>query len=271
MNVRKEFDYTPQIDITAAQIGISKWNWAFTDSEELEVALRIMVGNNFDVLPIKNRDESFDRYFSTIVPNDYSSIVVRNIEDSVTIYYRLSFKDLIRKFKQGKAKYFFVRDSDEILGLVTVADLNTILVYNYLYTVISEIERGISDLFEQFVDQEKVLKYFSESDNKEFQKVANYFRSAKENNIESSIFQTLYLTHLSPLLKYFSDQIPSKYIKLKDFYPKLSTEGLFNIIRNKVMHPVRPIISDMDSICQIDELLHDYMVINSILNSKLEE
>lgn len=271
MNVRKEFDYTPQIDITAAQIGISKWNWAFTDSEELEDALRIMVGNNFDVLPIKNRDGRFDRYFSTIVPNDYSSIVVRNIEDSVTIYYRLSFKDLIHKFKQDKSRYFFVRDSDGILGLVTVADLNSILAYYYLFSVVAEIEIGISELFERYVDQDEVIKYFSESKDKFFRKVANDFQLARNNNSESNIFQTLYLIHLAPLLKHFSNQFPAKYSKLSDFYLKLSPDGIFSIIRNKVMHPVRPIISDLDSICQIDELLHDYAVINNILNSNLEE
>lgn len=119
MNIKKQFQYDPAIEISASQIGISKWNWTSFESKDENQALALMKSNRFDVLPIANSDGSTTSYFATREWNDYSSLNRNTIIDATTIYYRLSLKDLVRKFKEDKQHYYFLTDYNDILGLVS--------------------------------------------------------------------------------------------------------------------------------------------------------
>jgi len=44
-----------------------------------------------------------------------------------------------------------------------------------------------------------------------------------------------------------------------------SPDGVYGELRNKVMHPVRPILNDNETIEKIDELLRDYSNIKEVL------
>ena len=77
----------------------------------------------------------------------------------------------------------------------------------------------------------------------------------------------MYLQTVGITLKKFISELPMEYKPLNKYSSKFRTQGVYNLIRQKVMHPVRPILSDKKSICQIDELLTDYIEIKNITES----
>ena len=67
MDIRKHFEYNPILDLTAAHIGINKWDWDTIDNEDEEKARERMKKKRFDVLPIMDSDGKVLKYFSTRV------------------------------------------------------------------------------------------------------------------------------------------------------------------------------------------------------------
>jgi arsenate reductase-like glutaredoxin family protein len=267
MNIKKQFHYDPAVEVSASQIGISKWDWISTTSSEENIAVEIMRKNRFDVLPIENADGTFNSYFSTQEWNVYSSLNKNKINDAQTIYYRLSLKDLIRKFKNDDRHYYFLTDYDEILGLVSYVNLNCQLVYNYLFFIIADIERSVSGILKDYVSQDKILALFEQSDDKHLFELYETFQKNIKDNNDNDIFQHMYLQTVGITLKKFLNELPNEYKGLNKFSSKFGTEGVYNLVRQKVMHPVRPILSDKKSINQIDELLNDYIEIKNIAES----
>jgi hypothetical protein len=267
MNIKKQFYYDPEIEVSASQIGISKWDWISTKSTEEKLAVEIMENNRFDVLPIENPDGTCNSYFSTQEWNIYTSLNKNKINDAQTIYYRMSLKDLIRKFKNDDRHYYFLTDHDQILGLVSYVNLNCQLVYNYLFFIIADIERSVSSILKNYVDQEKIISEFKKSDDQHLLDLANGFQKNIDDNNDNDIFQHMYLQTVGIALKKFVSDLPNEFKPLNKYSSKFGTQGVYNLVRQKVMHPVRPILSDKKSINQIDELLNDYIEIKNIAES----
>lgn len=267
MNIKKQFIYDPEVEVSASQIGISKWDWISTSSTDEIFAMEIMQKNRFDVLPIENTDGTFNSYFSTQEWNVCSSLNKNKINEAQTIYYRLSLKDLIRKFKNEERHYYFLTDYDQILGLISYVNLNCQLVYNYLFFIISDIERSVSRILKANVSQDKILALFKQADDKHLYEIYESFqKNIKENN-DNDIFQHMYLQTVGITLKKVLNELPNEYKALNKFASKFGAEGVYNLLRQKVMHPVKPILSDKKSINQIDELLNDYIEIKNITES----
>jgi arsenate reductase-like glutaredoxin family protein len=267
MNIKKQFLYDPVVEVSASQIGISKWDWVSTKSTEEKIAVEIMRNNRFDVLPIENMDGTFNSYFSTQEWNAFSSLNKNKINDAHTIYYRLSLKDLVRKFKNDGRHYYFLTDYDQILGLVSYVNLNCQLVYNHLFFIIADIERSVSGILKKYVSQDKILTVFEQSDDKHLLKLYENFQKNINENNDNDIFQYMYLQTVGITLKKFLNELPNEYKELNKYSSKFGTEGVYNLVRQKVMHPVRPILSDKNSINQIDELLYDYTEIKNIVEN----
>ena len=64
MNIRKYFDYNPELELTVAQIGINKWDWVDIDGERIQEAKEKMKSNRFDILPISENGVC-SSYFKT--------------------------------------------------------------------------------------------------------------------------------------------------------------------------------------------------------------
>jgi hypothetical protein len=268
MDIKRQFEYEPIIEVSASQIGISKWNWITTSSINQNEAIKKMRDNRFDVLPIKNQDGSVTSYFVTQEWNDYSNLNKINIGDAHTVYYKLSFRDLLRKFKNEERHYYFLTDYQDILGLVSFVNLNCQIVYNYLFFIISDLERSVSECLKSYVSQEKIIEYFSKSNDNHLSEILSNFNNSMHSNYDNDIFQLMYLQTIGITLKKFLNDLPDKYKKLGKYSAKFGSEGVYNLIRNKVMHPVRPILSDQNSIMQINELLDDYIMIKEILGER---
>lgn len=265
MDIREQFEYNPSIDLTAAQIGINKWQWETINSEDEVRAKEFMKRNRFDVLPIINPDGRIERFYSTRIWNNYHDLQLANISESDTIYYRLSFSDLIKKFHYEKKHFYFLTNVDEVLGFVSFIHLNCLVVYNYLYQVFADLEQAIANLLRDHIDQKDILEIFKNSTNKYYNKFFEDYVKAVNRGRDNSIFDYMYLPHIGKTLGKFYHILPVKYHVLNDYSQNFAADGTYNILRNKIMHPVRPILTDSDTISNIDILLTDFQKIKEIL------
>ena len=193
MNIQKQFQYDPSIDVTASQIGISKWNWTYIKSNDISEATTIMKKNRFDVLPIENADGLVTSYYSTVEWNNYDHLNISKILEAQTIYYRMSLKDLIKKFMDDKRHFYFLTDYSQILGLVSFVNLNCQLVYNYLFYLLSDIERSVSTLLKNHIHQDTVIMMLKSSTDNHQQEVYKSYIKNVEANQDVDIFQLMYL------------------------------------------------------------------------------
>lgn len=265
MNIKKHFQYDPSVEVYAAQIGVSRWNWKTIDSNNYAEALNIMTQNRFDVLPIVNSKGKVTNYFSTVKWNNYERLNELPIKDSQRIYYKLSLKDLVRKFKLENQHYYFLTDYEENLGLVSYVNLNCQLVYNYLFNIISDMERSISSMLKEHISQTEIIESFRNSTDNHQRELVQTFEDSMQENLDSDIFQHMYLQTIGITINKFHQKLPPQFKKLNKYSSNFGSNGIYNLIRIKAMHPVRPILSDMNSINQIDELLSDYSAIKDIL------
>lgn len=264
MDIRKIFEYDPSVDVSASQIGISRWTWTALDGYNHLNAKKLMEQNRFDVLPVQESDGHVKYFFSTLRWNDYTEIQYKEIIKAETIYYRTSLKDLISLFNSSNKHYYFLQDASQILGLVSFVNLNCQLVYNYLYYIISEIERNVSNALSNYVSEEDILRMMNSSSDPLYQKFAKKYKGLQQKSSDNNIYQHLYLMMIGKILIKFKDSLPNHLKSLFHYSAKFGQDGTYNLIRNKVMHPVRPILSDHKSIEQMNELLTDFEIIKAI-------
>jgi hypothetical protein len=265
MNLRDHFEYRPFLDLTAANIGINKWHWVSVSVEDETEAKRIMQTNRFDVLPIINHDDSITKYYSTRVWNTYNNLNLNTIAETDKVYYRLSFCDLIRKFSEEKKHYYFLTDYNRTVGLVSFVNLNCQAVYNYLFQVIADIERSISCFLKIHIQHDEILESFRSSGDSHVKQLLEGFNQSISEGSDNSIYEHMYFQTIGITIKKHLHKLPYRQRELGSYQSKFSPNGTYGILRNKIMHPVRPILSNPESISQINELLQDYSAIREIL------
>lgn len=266
MSVRKHYEYNPSIDISSANIGINKWEWLAVSHEDDKLASKAMLEYQFDVLPVQTESGEVIKYFSTRKWGDYSKLNLNPITDKDVLYYRTSFKDLIEKFKKSERHYYFLADSREINGLVSYVNLNCQLVYNYLFHLISEIERNISAILKNEIEEVEVVTAFGDSEDDHIKKVLKSYTDGLEKNENSNIYESMFLQTIGITLNKFRKKLSPLACPLLRFANELSPESNIGKLRNRVFHPVRPILSNKESIDQISTLLESYEEISLIID-----
>lgn len=271
MDIKSEFKSSPHPRVTAAQIGINKLDWICLDSKYDEQARSLMSQNKFDILPIINEKGSFEQYYATRQWNDYTALNLNNIDLGSTIYYGTGIRDLIKRFHKEKRYFYFLSDYQEIVGLVSFANLSCQAVYNYLYYIISSIENGVSGFLQKRIDDQLILKLFEEKssekslvDVKDTNHYQNTLNRYNRDNQEYSIYSYLDFKDLGLIITRNDKYLTGKEKKLKKYYAKF--EGSYNDLRQKVMHPVKTLLTTPQSVAEIDELLDDYDSIMEIVS-----
>lgn len=264
MKLRKYFEYQPDLELTVAQIGINKWDWVATNRYDKGYAKRIMSLSRFDILPV-HINEDLDHYYQTKNWGDYSEIVLKEILREDIIYYRLSFLDLLRKMQREGKYQFFLADSNEILGLVSLNNLNCLAVYNYIYQITASLEKVVSDFLQRTLDNDEVILMLSGSSDKQAQSIIKVYTEMKAVNKDNTIFQYLFFPTLGTLLKSAADKVEKEVPELMAYRTKFCAGNLYWEIRNIVSHPVKPLFVDENSILKVNELISDYYTIKDVL------
>lgn len=265
MDVKKYFEYTPDLELIVAQIGINKWDWQCVERNDEILAKRIMTHNRFDILPISTKN-GVTHYFQTERWGDFSTVKIREIGEEDVIYYRLSFIDLIRKMINEKRNHYFLVDSSEILGLVSLNNLNSIPVYNYIYQITASLEQLVSNYLRTLFDEEEVLEWLKASNDQLSKKVVWEFIKLKEKNADNSIFDHLYFPSLGTILKKGELILKQVNPELLNYRTKFCAGNLYWEIRNTVAHPVKSLFVDATSVQKLYELISDYTVIKRLVS-----
>lgn len=264
MDVKKYFDYSPGLELTAAQIGINKWDWEYTRKFDEPYAKKVMTLNRFDILPI-SIEGKIEQYYQTNAWGNYSNLSVKDIKKDEVIYYRLSFIDLIRKMISENRYHFFLSDSNEVLGLVSLNNLNCLAVYNYIYQITASLEQLVSNYLKNNFDESLVLEWLQKSSDKQANNVAKEFIELQTKNSENSIFHHLFFPTLGTLLKSATSILDKENPELLNYRTKFCAGNLYWEIRNTVSHPVKPLFVDVMSVKKVNELISDYIEIKKIL------
>lgn len=262
---KTDFNYNPEIKVTAAQIGINKWDWVCLENDKEEEAKNLMREHKFDVIPIINEKGQFSQYFSTRVWNNYDGLNLNTIDESSTIYYNTGLRELIKKLNKEKRHYYFLTDYEEVVGLVSYANLSCQAVYNYLYFIISGIETGVSALLQIRIDSELIIAEFEQRQEPHYQTTLKRYR---EDNGEYPFYDYLDFKDLGLIINKFQNELKGKERALVSYYKKFESD--YNELRKKVMHPVKTLLTTEKSIAQIDSLLDDYASIMEIISPTAE-
>lgn len=264
-----EFEYQPNVNLSAAHIGLPIWKWHYIVEKNEEQAKKIMRSKRYDILPVRDQKKRFKNYYSTRYPNNYDYLNLGLIHDAGKIYYRTSFRDLIKKIANEGGTHYFLINYEKVIGFITLADFNGDAVKNHLYTILSDMERSFCDLFRKHFTEDDVVEALKGSSNYKDNEVLNEYEKAKANNVDIDIYHHMYLDTIGTVLKKLGNKLPGRIKKLNKFQRKFGSDSLYNKIRNPIMHPVKSLVHNHGSIIQINELLNDYADIKRILLENL--
>jgi len=256
---------TPGFSISS--ICINKSDWKYVSHNEIkEQAFDKMQKNKFDVLPVKEADGTFKKYFKTKEWGDFgvNDIKECEIKPKDCIYHLTNIKDAINAFAKGERNFFFLKNEKEVVGLLTAGNLNSKHVYVYLYNLISQLEFELGKLINKSgIDDHELIRIFEEN-NRSVKPNIRYKREIKKG-LDHKFIECAYLGDMAWI------------ITEKNLHRKISMTGkdfdssikLINKLRNIVAHPVNSLIKGKNSIVELDLVLTKIEVLTTKLNSYL--
>lgn len=243
-------------DVHAALPGINKYDWVYASKDQRkEKAFQMMSSNRFDILPIKERDGGYLSYFKTSEWGNFSNkeIVKCDILAEDRIYFLTRLRDVIREFAEKERNYFFLDNHKDILGLITIGNLNSKHVYLYLYNLILQLENYMgSALYNAGLDDKELVNVFKRINNPmRVKEVINRFEKDQAKGADFRFVEYLYLSDYKSI--YEDKKIKEKLkIRCSEFPDVLQN---INKIRNVVAHPNKSLIRNENSMKELTKAI----------------
>jgi len=225
------------VNVEAATVGISakRWESIPADVAREEAARRKMKKQGFDVLPV-SPDESgaVDSYFVTETWGDFHSICHRTISYDDTLPFREDIRRVIEKLAADDRNFFFLEQDQQVVGLLTVSNLNCRAVRVFLYGLLAEMETGLAKVIENSLvegrlNEEHIHEQMSGH-------LLSRYQEAKEDGVDESITEYLYLSDLKTIIGGHDLYMPLGYNEQEKFERDFEEVNEF---RNSIAHPVR--------------------------------
>ena len=217
-----ELIMTPLSELTYWEVGTAKDNY-LTENGELK----------YDVIPVFDKG----RIIILITQRGYQTI---NQEWFITS--DTPIPDLVNLFIDKKKPAFLVVQYNDIIGLVTPADLNKLCSRVYIYSLIGSVELMLTRLIHNVITLPdfNILELLSTERSNEILTLVNKLQS---QNVDIDLVQLLYLSDLLTIV----EKTPVLRKKLGFLSRKTTEKELsgINDLRNKTMHLVQPILSKM--------------------------
>ena len=190
----------------------------------------------YDVIPIKS-----DGQISGLITNDKPH-EIKQLERKWLITHDAPISELVSLFLTTLIPAFFVISRQEIVGLVTPADLNKLPTRVYIYSLIGDVELQLSNLIrkEQSITPEEILGLISKERSEE---IRNVMKKLGTQNVDIDIFQLLYLSDMLSIIQ--KTKVLREYLGFSS--RKEAEHGLsgINELRSQTMHLVKPLLSKM--------------------------
>lgn len=255
--------------ITAATVGVALEDWiCLQPQNDNEAAARqLMQQQQLDVLPVTASDGQAYEYYRTAGKGQYQTVKKHAISYKDTLPSNTHIKEVFRSFITQKRGFYFLRNRGEIVGIISIADLNNRQVKTYLYGLLCDLETDLSHFIKKSLPEQDILDYLEEAANgpgsahkkrKGSEVLDRYYRDA-EDDIRIHITEYLYLSHYFYLIedKGLFDR-PLKY-NLQDW---IALSRGINQIRNVVAHPVQPLIQQAGELEKVWEQLETIYDLN---------
>ncbi len=247
-NLQQKHHTTP--GVTVSSICISKSDWTNANHNETkEQAFDKMQKNKFDILPIREEDGSFKKYFKTKEWGSFEvndDIKVYEIKSKDCLNHLISIKDAIKAFANTDRNFFFLKNEKKFVGLLTAGNLNSKHVYVYLYNLISQLEFALGKLINNCGINDNELYKIFEKNNRSVKPNTRYRREIKKG-LDHKFIEFVYINDMAWIIR--EKNLHRKIgITAKEF--DLSVK-LISKLRNIVSHPVNSLIKGKNSIIEL--------------------
>ncbi len=190
----------------------------------------------YDVIPVKN-----DGHISGFITNDKLH-GIKQLERKWLITHDSPISELVSLFLTTLIPGFFVISRQEIVGLVTPADLNKLPTRVYIYSLIGDVELQLSNLIrqEQSITPEEILGLISKERSADVRRV---METLDDQNVDIDIYQLLYLSDMLSIIQ--KTKVLREYLGFSS--RKEAEHGLsgINELRSQTMHLVKPLLTNM--------------------------
>lgn len=253
MMEREHFIKPIEIEITAATIGINKHDWFChrPGDKRIDIIEKIKL-EKFDIVPIENKQGVCTSYFTF----DGTKLNSHKIYDSDKIYYLTHVRDIIWSMCENKKNHYFLsngRNENDIVGLISLSNLNSRDFYLYLFNIISFLEVEFAHLIES--NKEEAFEILNKAaTTKELKAqleeiIARFYEDITNEN-ENHYKEYLYLSNLISIIKHEGKYKSLKYSTVTDFEKNI---GIVRDIRNGVAHPVKSLVRNFDDLERINK------------------
>jgi hypothetical protein len=213
----------------------------------------------FDMLPVTDGD----RIVGVL---EAGSTEVAPLTDQWLVSSDTGIPDLLALLAESERPGLLVFQRQDVVGLVTPADLNKMPARIYFYNVVGELELALADYIEEYFKEQlhdEVVSRLSKKRQREFKK---NLAELDQGNADVDPVELLYLSDLIGIV----EKTPKLYEGLG--FPSRSkaknTLGGLNQLRQRTMHLVRPLLRQIP-----DDLLklHSRVERTKRVLDKLEE
>jgi hypothetical protein len=249
------FKQTGNPEITVALAGISKWDWEHVKGPELNKALSIMSTKNFDIIPIQDPDGMFKQYYGTTIWGKYNetNIELNQISSSDTLYYLTNIHDAIIKFASTGKNYFFLDNEADVVGLITIGNLNCKHVYLYLYNLIIQLEHALGGFIysQGLLDKDLISMMQLRVNSFNSRSSLERYRADNQKGFDYNFIEYLFLIDLGYIIT------KANLLKILELNDEQFNSNLdkINEVRKVVAHPNKSIIRNNQSIKHLSDAI----------------
>lgn len=244
------FQHSQRPDVFAATIGQSRNRWVSVSSRfKTHEVKQLMQNQRYDIMPIIEKDGALNRYFKTEIWGNYAEIGRKKITPEDTLYYLTHIRDVIHMMAEQDRKYFFLRNEDRILGLMTISNLNARPVYLYLYHTLLLLETEMGEWLQQLLGEKQLIDLLKElPGGNEVHGGYQQYKEDRESGIESEILEYLFLGDMFEIIRRKNLFQELKYHSLERFEQHLQK---LRQMRNTVAHPNRSLVHGAESLKEL--------------------
>jgi hypothetical protein len=256
MKEQNYFKQSGNPEISVALAGISKWDWQkVSEGDSKEAAIELMRENRFDVLPIESANGNYTEFFVTEEWGKYEEgkILIKEIDTDSRLYYLTNINDAIIKFADTGRNYFFLDNQVNVVGLITIGNLNCKHVYLYLYNLIIQLEHALgSFIYQKGLKDIELIKMFEDRTESVNAKGAlERYKLDNDKGYDYNFMEYIFLCDLAYIIKN-SGLIGMVGLEKTEFDKLISN---VNEIRNVVAHPNKSLIKSPASIIKLSNAL----------------
>jgi hypothetical protein len=252
--VEKEHFIKPlELELSAAAVGINREDWyCYKPGIRQSEVISIMKSKKFDIVPIINESDFCNSYYTY----NQDSLETKIINENEKLYYLTHIRDVIWSMNKDKKTHYFLsngRNEHDIVGLISLSNLNSRDFYLYLFSTISSLELEFSNLIESSKEVAfEILGKNSTNTNlkKQLSEIEYRINDDENNGNENNYKEYLYFSNLITLVKVEEKYKELNYKNVSQFEKNI---GLLKDIRNTVAHPVKSIVNNFEDLEKLNK------------------